>query len=235
MSRKFKITARLIWIGLIILYSVLSFFGAPFPANWEGVLSALTSLDVWIINNAEYPGSFGIALGLLIGTVIIPGAWNWFYGRYLYEPKANMRLGAAMEYIEKKSRWAYVNRHARMPLPAIAADCMHRAASDWIKLWGTPHEGFGGRSLHFTGVEYEISPTHWAKHELDLDVIFDIGRDGFAETKRINKNDEAAKQELEFAKIRVDWRQIRRQKNWRRMRMWQRLHLRISKWRAANT
>ncbi len=35
----------------------------------------LTAIDLWIINNAAYPGLFTIFLGLVLGTVIIPETW----------------------------------------------------------------------------------------------------------------------------------------------------------------
>lgn len=46
------------------------------PSDWKSTLDDLTTIDVWIINNAIYPSLFALAVGLVLGTWIIPDAWG---------------------------------------------------------------------------------------------------------------------------------------------------------------
>lgn len=67
---------RYVWWAGLGVYGGTSFFGFEIlPKSWGALMDALTSIDLWLINNAAYPGLFAIFLGLVLGTVIIPEAW----------------------------------------------------------------------------------------------------------------------------------------------------------------
>jgi hypothetical protein len=72
MPTRFKI----VWWLLLAAFTVAGFFGVPLPKDWDSAKAWLTSIDNWIIHTARYPGLFALALGLVLGSVIIPEVWK---------------------------------------------------------------------------------------------------------------------------------------------------------------
>jgi uncharacterized protein YjeT (DUF2065 family) len=70
-----SIWLRLAWSALVLVFMALSFFGV-FPKDWEGAVKGFGTLDEFILVNAKYPGLFALAVGLLIGSVIVPELWR---------------------------------------------------------------------------------------------------------------------------------------------------------------
>ena len=182
----------------------------------------LVNLDLLILK-AEYPGLLAIGLGLLLGTVILPEVWRWAYNRFLDDPKANWPIKDAIDYIASKTRWAYENRSRQRWKSSIAIDIATRAHNGDINVWGQPHEGFGGRSLRFWGTETAVPPNHWLTHEIDIETVLSPQKRDFAQTIARDPHSETAKNELKYAKLRVDRRQIRHQRDWQPMPLWQRI------------
>src|SRR5262245_26847569 len=59
---------RIAVLVVLIVLVLHAFFG--FELKW--ISEALTSVDVWILNNAAYPSLFALLVGLTLGLCLIP-------------------------------------------------------------------------------------------------------------------------------------------------------------------
>ena len=75
MQEKWAMRKKWAWRVFASLLAVGTFFNI-IPSNWKSAMDGLTTIDVWIINNAAYPSLFALAVGLVLGTWIIPDAWG---------------------------------------------------------------------------------------------------------------------------------------------------------------
>jgi len=101
---------KIIWSSALTIAGLCTLYGL---GHWGYNMDWLNSYDQWIVDNAKYPGSFGIIIGLAIGTVFIPEAINFI--KYLNAKIENRGLGVLQiptmsvhdiaEYLYRDSVW----------------------------------------------------------------------------------------------------------------------------------
>lgn len=175
------------WV-LLLIGGFLSLNGI---GNWGSNLTWLNNFDGWIINHARFPGTFGIILGLSIGTVLLPETlryWRQYLTSMEYKGKPasqlpQMTIHDVAEYLCNDSKWSCdtlcqfnLLETVRFKVP----DEMTRAGlAGSVRYLGTRPE-----SIEMI----EIPRHYWDKAEIDRGRIWDrrnrifTARKGFAQT-----------------------------------------------------
>jgi hypothetical protein len=100
-----RIKPKYLWLAFLAIASGLSFFGiVSLPKDWGSAVGLLTSIDQWLFAHAAHPSLFALVVGFVLGTAIIPEAWNFL--KTLIAPKSpqpNMKINVAIDYIVNDS------------------------------------------------------------------------------------------------------------------------------------
>jgi len=217
--------------GLLLLFGALAFFGFPLPAIFSGAVDWVTDIDLWIINNAAYPGLFAIALGLILGLGILPDLWRILENIVSREPQPNWPIYEALNHITHRSEWAYHNRDLGSKTAAAALDFRHRALSGEIQIWGEPKSRVTrGKPELFNPKESPIRKDYWQTFEIHWQPIFEPrSKDkGKAQTRPIDSG-RGTLGSVRYTNLRVNRRQILTEEGWRRATPWTRIKSWIAK------
>jgi hypothetical protein len=159
--RLFKYLYRIALVAWILG----TFFGFA-PDDWRSSVDLLTRIDLFIINNAQYPGLLAVAIGIILGTWVIPDCWR-ILSRYLDDRWPNLPGRDAFQYLILESKWV-ANRGpgAKGFELAYEAEEMVRDAAriGRIKVWGRDKQRLrpvGNNALH------ELPQEFWKDGRID--------------------------------------------------------------------
>ncbi len=152
----------------LVAWTLGTFFGFAL-GDWRPSVDLLTRVDLFIINNAQYPGLLAVTIGVILGTWVIPDCWR-LVSRRLDErgerwPDLPGRV--AFRYLILDSRWA-ANRAAGakgLGLGYEAEEVVRDAARiGRIKVWGRDKQKL--RSARSNAL-YELPQAFWKDGRID--------------------------------------------------------------------
>lgn len=187
MSPKAVRAIRWIWRLFVIALLALSYFGGvSIPRDWETTLSIIALIEAWWAQHAAHPLLAAFAMGLLVGTVLIPALWQQLRP-HLFPDKLSPDIDAqdAFDLILSRSKWAKRQRRnwAMMPKAMYEKDrsqsdviegrlnqLFQREIRAWLRneklaCWGS--ESTSASSIHVTP-EKPIEPQRWDEIEISF-------------------------------------------------------------------
>ena len=110
---------KYLWPVLPLALGILAFFDF-IPTNWTGTRALIENVDNWLSANAKYPALFALAVGIVLGTTIIPEVWA-SYRNHFWPPKEEGDYPAAEAFNDAlyRSKWAKQRAKNWENLPAV--------------------------------------------------------------------------------------------------------------------
>ena len=170
-----------VWYFVLTVLGVLAFFNVfSWPKDSQAAMKLLNAIDVVIFRPAAHPTMFALVVGLAIGTVFIPEIWRVVRDHnFPEEPKPNMDLQEAIDYLRIRSRWGlgrvhYSHNESRLLEQDIDEVIRDVATQGRIRIWGRPgHDTVLGQPT-----EIEIPRAEWPNMTLDLTTMEGGAPDG---------------------------------------------------------
>ena len=150
---------------LLVAWTFGTFFGFA-PDDWRSSVDLLTRVDLFIINNAQYPGLLAVTIGIILGTWVVPDCWR-LVDRLLDDRWPDLPGRDAFRYLILDSKWA-ANRGAGakgFELGFEAEEIVRDAARiGRIKVWGRAKQ-----RLRSTGNNalYQLPQEFWNDGRID--------------------------------------------------------------------
>jgi hypothetical protein len=158
---------KYLWWAILAIVGGLSFFGiVSLPRDWGAAMKLLTSVDQWLFAHAAHPSLFALVIGLVLGTAIIPEAWNLL--KTLIAPKSrqpNMKINVAVDYIVNDSATGVEHGDA---LRLIS----EKLATGELHAWGR-REFIADQSKQYVAERRPIQTDYWELMALHPLTCFD--------------------------------------------------------------
>jgi hypothetical protein len=176
-----RLRLRFGWYAIVAIVFVLGFFGIfSVPKDSSSALKMLGAIESWWEIHAAYPAVAAFALGLMIGTALLPELWIQVKPHvFPLKPQADITAGDAFKLLFSRSKLARKLVEEGMLTRAVMyeshlteaqkiagrlrvelADYIHNALTDArIRAWGRLD---GGRP------EQEIVFSEWSDVEIDF-------------------------------------------------------------------
>jgi hypothetical protein len=149
----------------LVAWTLGTIFGFG-PDDWRSSVDLLTRIDLFIINNAQYPGLLAVAIGIILGTWVVPDCWRLVF-RYLDDRWPNWQGRDAFQYLVLDSKWAANKGPGAkgFELAHEAEEIVRDAArTGRIKVWGRDKQRL--RSVGNNAL-YELPQDFWKDGRID--------------------------------------------------------------------
>jgi hypothetical protein len=120
-----------------------------------------------------------LAVGLTIGTVIIPEVWHLIKDHFFdNEGRPDWGMEEAIDYLIVRSRWSigrlyYCEKNDRLLLEDIDGILRDAAAQERVSIWGRP-ENNGVGAMFGPATEIKIPHQEWPNLSIDLTTMDDV-------------------------------------------------------------
>jgi hypothetical protein len=208
-----RLEFKYIWWCVLAALGALAFFGVfSWPHDSKAAMTLLDKIDQAIFRPAAHPTMFALAVGLAIGTVLLPEIWRVVRDHaFPTKPHPNMDMARAIEYVRVRSRWAvgrpyYDKKREQIDLTGLLEeqiDTLIRdaAAQGRVTIWGRPPPA----GIFELPTEIEIKPSEWTEYPFDLTTMsdYDAPHGVAARDRRIGED--------RYWNLRVDSREVHRE------------------------